>query len=448
MGPKPSFNNDDVHPPNYDQLGSEYRKRNPNTTFVHKECGLEDFSGTDYLDIYSKFEGASGAVAPGVADAWQQVAIDLARVSYEFMRRADDVHGWEGEAADAANQNRAQSQSEIVALLGASRFMHSSVSTFEKTIETVRGALVNNRDAYRIEVEQNTDVESKNANYQVYAQTTRQLMSQAYAPPVRAVSDAVPSLDISKPPVGQPQQPGPNGRSGGAGGGGGGLPRGGSGSAVASGTGVSPQSFLDSLQAAQKDPGQGNPADGLGDALNQATQGASEAAEGLGDAAGSATDAAKSAAQQAIDAATQAAGQGANGMGLPPEGVLGLGPNGLRGAVPKAGGTGGGGVGGGGAGLARELAASKLSPEVAAASKGSAPATTAARAGLASGAAGGGGSGAPAAGHRGGDQDKVYKVNKALRRTRNGEDVVGDSEAVIPVVGATETESADQAKGT
>lgn len=445
MGPKPSFNNDDVHPPNYDQLGSEYRKRNPNTTFVHKDCGLEDFSGTDYLDMYSKFEGTSSDVAPGVADAWQQVAVDLARVSYEFVRRADDVHGWVGEAADAANQNRAQSQGEIFALLGASRFMHSSVDTFKKTIEAVRSALVNNRDSYRVEVEQNPDVESKNANYQIYAQTTRQLMSQAYAPPVRAVSDAVPSLGISKPEVGQPPPAGTNGRSGAGGGGGGtGLPRGGAGSPV-SATGFKPaQSSLQQKPTGAADPSKS----GLTDALGKATQGASDAAQGIGDAANSATDAAKSAAQQAVDAATKAAGMAGqgNGVGMPPEGVLGLGPNGLRGAVSKAGGSGGGGGGHGGGGVPRELA-SKLSPEVTSSTKASGAATTAARAGLASGAAGAGGSGAPAAGHRSGGDDKVYKVNKALRRTRNGEEVVGETEAIIPVVGANEAKPAEQPNG-
>lgn len=443
MGPQPSFSNDDVHPPNYDQLGAEYRKRNPNTTFVSKDCGLEDFSGTDFLDMYAKFEGASSDVAPGVADAWQQVAIDLARVSYEFMRRADDVRGWEGEAANAANQNRAKSQNEIIALLGASRFMHSSVGTFQETIEAVRGALVNNRESYRLEVEQNQDVESKNANYQVYAQTTRHLMSQAYAPPVRAVSDSVPSLDISKPAVDQPPPAGTNGSPGGGAGGGSGLPRGGAGSPV-SATGLpKSQSFLQ-----QTPTGAGNPAQGLTDALNQATQGASDAAQGVGDAAKGATDAAKSAAKQAIDAATKAASQGVNGAGMPPEGVLGLGPNGLRGATSKAGGSSGGGAGGG-VGVPRELS-SRLTSEAASSTKATGtPTTTAARAGLAPGAAGGGGGGAPAAGSRGsGGDDKAYKGNKVLRRARNGEEVVGETEAVLPVIGAAEAKPTEKPNGT
>jgi hypothetical protein len=56
------------------------------------------------------------------------------------------------------------------------------------------------------------------------------------------------------------------------------------------------------------------------------------------------------------------------------------------------------------------------------------------RAGLSS-SAGSPGAGAPAGGHRGGADGKEHKANKALRRKKNGEDVVGDSEAVVAVVG-------------
>jgi hypothetical protein len=74
-----------------------------------------------------------------------------------------------------------------------------------------------------------------------------------------------------------------------------------------------------------------------------------------------------------------------------------------------------------------------------------APATTAAKApaaatgaGLANGA-GSPGAGAPAAGQRGGDQNgKGHQVNKALRRKKNGKDVIGDAEATVAVVGAPE----------
>jgi hypothetical protein len=73
----------------------------------------------------------------------------------------------------------------------------------------------------------------------------------------------------------------------------------------------------------------------------------------------------------------------------------------------------------------------------AATAKASAPGTGA---GLGSGA-GSPGAGAPAAGQRGGDQNgKGHQVNKALRRKKNGKDVIGDTDAVVAVVGAPENQ--------
>ncbi|MCG7607454.1 hypothetical protein MHN83_08610 [Mycobacterium sp. CnD-18-1] len=77
----------------------------------------------------------------------------------------------------------------------------------------------------------------------------------------------------------------------------------------------------------------------------------------------------------------------------------------------------------------------------------SAPATAAAK--MPAGAAGAGaglgagagspGAGAPAAGQRAGDQNgKGHQVNKALRRKKNGKDVIGGADASVPVVGADE----------
>ncbi|WP_029113022.1 hypothetical protein [Mycobacterium sp. URHB0044] len=153
-----------------------------------------------------------------------------------------------------------------------------------------------------------------------------------------------------------------------------------------------------------------------------------------------ATGAAKDAAGQIADAVKNAA-QGAQGMnpaGMqgPPEGVLGLGPQGLGGAGAGAG-KGAAGVGGGAA-MPRGLASGKaVDTPAAAAAKVPAPATGA---GLGNGA-GTPGAGAPAAGQRGGEQNgKGHQVNKALRRKKNGKDVIGDAEAVVAVVGAAENQ--------
>ncbi|WP_301123802.1 hypothetical protein [Mycolicibacterium fortuitum] len=441
MGSEPSFNQDDIHPPSYDILGPAFQEQAKKYgNFFHKDPGMEDFSGTDYLEMYEKFKDAAASVAPGVAEAWQSIGQELARVSYEFAFRAGQVRGWEGQAAEAAATNRIKSQSEIFSLLSAARYMNSEVSVFRQSIEAVGAALRDNRDNYRAEVEENKDTESKNRNYQVYAQTTRNLMSESYAPPVRAVSDAVPNLDIGQPHVGTPPPgPGPGGPSSSGGANPQGLPRGGSGSPVMpTSTGLQVPTPTNPQQPQTPTNNTPNPAD----AANQAMQGASSATQSAGDAAKGATDAAKKAVQQATNAAKQAFDNVLKGAGLP-EGVLGLGPKGLSGGAHGAGG-GGGGTGSG----ARELAQGKPSPQIAPASKIAGTPTTAARAGLsAAGGGSGGGGGAPAAGHRGGGDDKVYKGSKALRRQQHGEEIVGETEAVIPVVGAKPAEPSGQQGG-
>ncbi|MED5814285.1 hypothetical protein VST63_18135 [Mycolicibacterium sp. 050232] len=149
-----------------------------------------------------------------------------------------------------------------------------------------------------------------------------------------------------------------------------------------------------------------------------------------------ATNAAKDAIGQAMDAAKNAAqnplGQG---MGGPPEGVLGLGPQGLGGAGAGA----GKGAGGAGGGVPLRGMPSGLPSSAPATAAAKMPAGAAgAGAGLGSGA-GSPGAGAPAAGQRAGDQNgKGHQVNKALRRKKNGKDVIGDAEAAVPVVGADE----------
>jgi hypothetical protein len=149
-----------------------------------------------------------------------------------------------------------------------------------------------------------------------------------------------------------------------------------------------------------------------------------------------ATGAAKDAAGQIADAVKNAAqGQDPNAFGAqgPPEGVLGLGPQGLGGGGA---GKGAGGVGGGGA-MPLNLASGKaIDAPATGGAKASAPATGA---GLGAGA-GSPGAGAPAAGQRGDQNGKGHQVNKALRRKKNGKDVIGDADAVVAVVGAPENQ--------
>ncbi|WAJ46367.1 hypothetical protein OK015_07835 [Mycobacterium sp. Aquia_216] len=167
----------------------------------------------------------------------------------------------------------------------------------------------------------------------------------------------------------------------------------------------------------------GNPAAGL--------SGLGQAAQGLGEPL-----------QQALGAA-----QGHPG-GMPESGMPGgLGPKDLD-ALGKPGGGAGHGPGGG-AGIGpqgRDTLAPAGAP-VAAASKGIPPLDSAlARPGGVPLGAGGSPAGAPPGGGGGGQRGpggKEHKPNKALRRKKNGELVLGDVDAVVPVIGDDGPEEAE-----
>jgi hypothetical protein len=125
-------------------------------------------------------------------------------------------------------------------------------------------------------------------------------------------------------------------------------------------------------------------------------------------------------------------------------------PNGLdpaHGAGPGGAHAGGGGAGIGGRGLDPSRPAGV---PVAGLGKGPALADVgASRLGAPGQAAGAGGSGSGAPPGGGGGQrgpaGKEHKANKALRRKRNGEIVIGEPDAVVPVIGddGADTEAAE-----
>jgi hypothetical protein len=276
-----------------------------------------------------------------------------------------------------------------------------------------------------------------------------QLFRDTYNPTVAAVANNFPNLP-SPPDMKYGQQgPGP-GPGPGPGAGGGGLSGGGGGGGSFGGakpldtSGIKPldqlkipdtkpldPKTLDPKLPVSKPPGSDitDPNDPGGiNGLTNPVKSAMDAATGAAkDAAGQLGDAMKNAAQGAKD-------PNAFGPQGPPEGVLGLGPQGLGGGGA---GKGAGGVGGGGA-MPLNLASGKaVDTPATAVSKASAPATGA---GLGSGA-GSPGAGAPAAGQRGGEQNgKGHQVNKVLRRKKNGKDVIGDADAAVAVIGAPENQ--------
>jgi hypothetical protein len=167
------------------------------------------------------------------------------------------------------------------------------------------------------------------------------------------------------------------------------------------------------------------------------------ALQGLGQAAMPLGEAAQSLAsplQSAMSAAQQAGNRGGvptspNGLGKLPlqEGALAKGLN--------KGGAAGVGAGTGASGTAISNKPAAGAPSTAADTAGRTVAA-ASRAGLssaASGAAGAPGAGTPGSGQHGAAaQGTQHQASKALRHKKNGEELIGDTEAVVPVLGEPE----------
>lgn len=302
------------------------------------------------------------------------------------------------------------------------------------------GYLRNNDDGYVTAADALKQLDEINRSIDAY-QKAVQLFQNIYNPTVEAVTRNFPNLPT--PPnmkYGDPTAPGgPGGPTSPGGPGGGTSPF-----KPGGGSGIKPfdKSDLDKLNTDKPtDLDKYKPIDQKPtDQKDSTTDPTKDVLDNLKDpiksAIDSATNAAKDALGQAMDAAKNAAGQNPLGQGLggPPEGVLGLGPQGLGGAGA------GKGAGGAGGGVPLRGMPSGL-PTTAPATTAAKVTAPAAAAGLGAGA-GSPGAGAPAAGQRGDQNGKGHQVNKALRRKKNGKDVIGDADASVPVVGANE--EADQ----
>jgi hypothetical protein len=146
---------------------------------------------------------------------------------------------------------------------------------------------------------------------------------------------------------------------------------------------------------------------------------------------------------QAMNAGRGAGNPGAlagasNPGNLPKEGALALG----KGPLGGSGGANGPGMPG------SSITKPGSAPAIAAGAGADRTAAAGYRAGLsgAPGSAGAGmpGAGAPAAGHQGANaQGAPHQPSKMLRRKKNGEELIGDTEAVVPVLGATAPKEED-----
>lgn len=381
-----------------------------------------------FFEGYDGLKDAADDVAVGHRLIWDKIgtALQGAREAFEQAIAAAE-HGLTGATASAMFGKARESLNYLNSLADAAERMDPLVDTFSRDIKETRDwflaaktELDNNAKARAAYMGTTEDSARDDLLTSIYNREAQRTIHTFYNPPIEWISQRHPDMSAGPPHVGGP--PGGPGAGGPGGGPPGGLTPGGVGAPdMPSLSGLGPMD--PSALAAPSTPTQ--PANAL--------QGLGDAAKGAGDAANNAGQQAQNAAGQAGNAANQAlgqAGKAGQGGGLP-EGVLGLGPKGLTSAKAASGSRGGGGSGGAGT---RPPAAAKPTAPLTQPSK-AVTAVPASRSGVTAGS-GSSGAGAPVAGQRAAaGSDKEHKANKALRRTKNGQEVIGEAEGVVPVVG-------------
>lgn len=430
---------DSLNPGKIEQLGKDWTEHGDTLKTTSK-----DFKETVNKTIEGKWSGESASAAEAASKQVTKTSI------YDFTLASDAIADRLTVLHDAFTSLRDQfptyANDQLIEKGDFDKAkLDAKIADFNSKYHIDgSGYLRNNDDGYVTAADALKQLDEINRSIDAY-QKAVQLFQNIYNPTVEAVTKNFPNLPT--PPnmkYGDPTAPGgPGGPTSPGGPGGGTSPF-----KPGGGSGIKPfdKSDLDKLKTDKPtDLDKYKPIDQKPtDQNNSTTDPTKDALDSLTDpvksAIDSATNAAKDALGQAMDAAKNAAGQNPLGQGLggPPEGVLGLGPQGLGGAGA------GKGAGGAGGGVPLRGMPSGL--------PATAPATTAAKvtapaaaAGLGAGA-GSPGAGAPAAGQRGDQNGKGHQVNKALRRKKNGKDVIGDADASVPVVGANEeAEQADSA---
>ncbi len=409
---------DEVHKPEtqLDKLnGRDYPKRDITVPD-------DDFSNYTMDQAHADWEPASKDIAPNFVHVWKKIAQNVTSAKIEFNsslnRLQSEKDPWTGATYDAAMANMSASLPEVDAIANGADAMSVLVDAFSRTITTARSDVMGKYDAYRGDLASYPDYEDEIKSD--YAPIVQKIMREGYTPYVRDVADKNPGFttgktnQVNNAPPGN--APGINGS---------GTPS--SPSKSGAGTPTTPTyTGPTNKPVSTQDPKTTSPS--TPEIPQLPTDALSAATDAAKDAASQATDAAKDALGQALDAA-----KGDGTPGSPPEGVLGLGPNGLRDALTKAGAKGSSGATSG-AGKSPTAAKPPSSPSNAVKANTTGT-STASRASISSGSGGSPGAGAPAAGQRGGANEKEYKANKALRRKKNGESVVGDTNAVVAVVG-------------
>jgi hypothetical protein len=441
---------------------------------------LDNFSNYAglYMQAYHALLDADEDIAPGIPHVAAEVSQAIASATGNFQAGLQALNSspdsWTGETAEAALQNVDSSFRIPMTISAGVSALGVLAQAFSSTVATTKNDIVSKYANYTADIahypEHTDTIEQQYSNF-AYA-----VMTQAYQPNILSIAENNPGFNTAPPPrvngglggpaggsgfTGGPGAPAFSGGSGGlgpVGGAGGGLGPAGSG-----GGGIEP---VGGSHPAPKFPGPSSvstpqtptvsqtstpahtppnpsaaatsPATGLADpnSLGYGLQGlASPLQSALGQA--------MSAGQRAGN--TGAPG-GAKGLGrMPPEGVLGLGPKGLKSGAAAMGG--GAGVQGPAIGKAAGAPGAAVGP--------TAGRTEAAgyRAGLSSTpgslAAGAPAAGAPGAGpHGGAAQGNQHQPSKVLRRKKNGEELIGDTQAVVPVIGEPARTDAAQPNAT
>lgn len=362
-----------------------------------------------FIDGYNGIIGATGS---GPTNSHWNASIDRAKTGLQ-KALAGLSSGIRGQFADALNLNLQRSFQVLDDMSSHAATMEQLFDAFFDDLSTTRSNYEQYLPLYNQAISHPDEPSSK--------ETLNQLndlvlgIMDVYRGPIDGIAASHPSVDSAVPEVGPPMS-GPAGLGGGppAGSGGGApevLPQGGLNTgrspAPPAPTGVQSDG-RQSTPTVPADGGAGQvPGDGAGQGGGAGGQGGDPAAKPSADA-------------------TKAGGKDGTGLYTGP---LGLGSKGHS-APPKSGGGGAGRGGGGG----RGSVGTKPPPTVATPPKAGGSPAPVSRAGI-SGPGGQGAPGAPVAGHSGSTADKAHKASKALRLPKHGEEVAGEAEGVVPVIG-------------
>jgi hypothetical protein len=435
------------------QMSKENASLNPDAIDKHRiawtQHGVdlkkdsETFKNTVRKTITGKWEGESAAAAEAATHHVTETSIyDFTPASNALASRLQMLH-------DAFHEIK-KTFPKGNNLIDSGNFdtdgLNKAIDSFNKRYHVDgSGHLRNNSDGYVTAADALKELQQIRDSIRDY-QIAVQLFRDTYNPTVETVAANFPMLP--DPPNMKFDPSGPGGPGGPGPGTNGGGPPGGGGSGKPA---ITTPDFgkNKAIPDLGKDLGKGDikpidpslpdiPVTPTSDPTQTASQGLDNALNGASQALQSGLGAATQAAQQAA--------QGAAGAGKTPalpEGALGLGPK-----PDDSKGVGGAGKGAGsGGGVGGQKPVARLSSSQPAASaavtRASVPAAGVSSAMGGAGSPGMGGGGAPGAGGKGASDQKEHKGNKALRSRKNGADIVGDTDAVVPVLGGEEAPQTD-----